>query len=63
MAIKKYTEHALDVLRQVKAGTPWLGREIAGRRRHLNWLEEQGLVRQLGETWQLTEAGEKLIKN
>jgi len=57
----KYTAHALEVLRRVRAGQPFDGRSVAGRRHHLNWLETKGLVHHNGQTWKLTTAGEQLI--
>jgi hypothetical protein len=63
MATKKYTAHALEVLRLVKAGRPFEGRTIAGRRKHLNWLEAEGLVREIPGGWQVTDAGDDLLLN
>lgn len=61
MAAEQYTEAAIEVLELVKAGRPWEGRSRPGRRKHLNWLEEKGLVRQVGESWELTIAGAAVL--
>lgn len=61
MKAKEYSEHALEVLDLVKAGRPWEGRSVAGRRKHLHWLEDEGLIRPVGQTWELTDAGAAVL--
>lgn len=57
----KLSESALEVLRLVQAGRPWDGRSKAGRRKHLNWLEEKGLVVEDSGTWRVTDKGLEAI--
>lgn len=60
---KAYTPAALEVLALVKAGRPYVGRNLAGRKKHLNWLECEGLVRQVGKSdWELTDAGSVIVE-
>jgi len=58
---KKYSEHALEVLRLVQAGRPWEGRSAAGRRKHLHWLEDEGLIVEDSGTWRVTDKGLELL--
>lgn len=34
---------------------------MAGRRKHLNWLESEGLVREISGAWWITDAGDDLL--
>lgn len=62
MPPKRYSSHAIEVLRLVQAGRPWDGREHAGRRKHLNWLETEGLIVEDSGTWRVTDKGLSLIE-
>lgn len=58
-----YSQKALDVLELVRQGRPFDGRSVAGRRAHLRWLLDKGLVQPgMGlNVWELTEHGKSVL--
>lgn len=61
----KLTAKGVELLKLVKEGTPWAGRERAGRHRHLNWAFDKGLVKPglLPYSWELTDEGRSALNH
>lgn len=61
---KNITPKTAQVLRLVRAGTPWANRSKAGRSRHLGQLFDKGLIRPglMPETWELTDEGFRALQ-
>lgn len=59
----RLTPKGVELLKLVKAGTPWAGRARAGRHRHLNWAFDKGLIKPglLPYSWELTDDGQSAL--
>ncbi len=61
---RKLTQKGAELLRLVRDGRTWEGRNRAGRSKHLGWAFDKGLIRPglMPYSWELTDEGRAALE-